>query len=66
MYSFLFFRWPMRSNEPANNQHFFRFLIVYIATKPNYRGEERFRETLVELSIETNSNYSGMRHKLSL
>ena len=28
-----------------------------VATKPNHR-DGRFRESLVELSIETNSNYS--------
>ena len=78
-----FFRRPMRSNEPTNNQHFFHILLrqssnqtkpqrpwsnwqlklLQLTIRPNDRGKERFRETLVELSIETNSNYSGMRHK---
>ena len=56
----LFFRLPLRSNEPTNNQHFFIFLgQIDSQTKP--QRKESFRETLVELSIETNSNYSGMR-----
>ena len=54
----LFFRRPMRSNEPTNNQHFFHLLIsssqIKSIAKPNHR-DGRFRETLVELSIETNS-----------
>ena len=44
----------MCSNKPSKNQHFIHLIQLLIA-KPIHRGEQRFCETLVELSIETNS-----------
>ena len=60
--------WPMEkfSQTNKNNQDFSGSASVKWIAKPNHRGKERFRETLVELSVETNSNYSGMRHKYTL
>ena len=77
LFQSIFFRRPMRSNEPTNNQHFFHSLLIrqssnqtkpqpwsncqvkliQLTIRPNDRGKERFRETLVELSIETNFNF---------
>ena len=36
----IFFCWPMRSNEPTNNQHFFFIFLGQVATKPNHSTEE--------------------------
>ena len=57
---FLFSKIATKPNRPWSNWH---LKLLQLTIRLNDRGKERFRETLVELSIETNSNYSGMRHK---
>ena len=37
--------------------------LIQLTIRPNNRGKERFRETLVELSIETNFNFLKMNIK---
>ena len=37
--------------------------LIQLTIRPNNRGKERFRETLVELSIETNFNFFKMNVK---